>query len=93
MHWISPMRVAPETGVLLHFKFLADFHARAVEEAARGEYYDSASEYQRYAATLVRNPDATFGHDDSVRYEGTSQLARLGLMRDSTDWAAARAGG
>jgi glycosyl transferase family 2 len=93
MHWISPLRVAPETGVLLHFKFLADVHARAVEEAARGEYYDAAAEYRRYAATLARNPDATLRNEESVRYEGTSQLVRLGLMRDSAAWAAARAGG
>ena len=53
-HWVSPKIVAPVTGALLHFKFLADFHERAVHEAARGEHYDGAAEYRRYARTLDR---------------------------------------
>lgn len=93
VHGISPKRVAPETGVLLHFKFLQDFHAKAIEEAARGQYADGAAEYRRYAAALDRNPRTTFMYEDSVRFEETSQLVQLGLMQDTGAWAAARQGG
>jgi hypothetical protein len=90
-HGVSPKLVAPDTGVLLHFKFLHDFHARAVREAERGEHYNRASEYQRYAETLSRDPQMTFMCDASVRFEGTSQLVRLGLMQETDAWLAARA--
>lgn len=89
-HWIAPQRVAAETGVLLHFKFLQDFHQRAVQEAARGQYYEGAVEYRRYAEVLERAPDPLLVFAGSRRYEGTAQLVRLGLMTDSAEWAAAR---
>ena len=92
MHGVSPKKVAPETGVLLHFKFLQDFHAKAVDEAARGEYSEGAAEYRRYAAALDRNPRITFMYEGSARFEGTSQLVRLGLMQDTDAWAVARGG-
>jgi hypothetical protein len=85
-HWVSPKVVAPETGVLLHLKLLGDFHQRALEESARGAYYDGGSEYRRYAQTLDRNPDLTILDDDSVRYEEANQLVRLGLMQDTRAW-------
>jgi len=92
-HFVSRRTVAPEMGTVLHFKFLQDFHGKAVHEAARGEYYDGASEYRRYAEMLSASPDATLMYEGSLRFEGTGQLARLGLMRDTDAWAAARAGG
>jgi hypothetical protein len=90
-HWVSRKKVAPDTGVLLHFKFLQDFHERAVQEAARGEYYNGASEYRRYAQRLNRDPALTLANDASTRFEGTRQLVRLGLMQDTNAWATARA--
>jgi hypothetical protein len=90
MHWVTPKLVAPDTGALLHFKFLSDFHDRAVGEASRGEYYDGASEYQRYARILTERGDLAFSDKRSLRFEGTSQLVQLGLMRDAPGWAAAR---
>ena len=93
MHWLTPRIVARETGVLLHFKFLADFPDRAVREAARGEYYDGATEYRRYARRLAGNPELTFVCDASARFEGTSQLVQLGLMEDTTAWVDARGRG
>jgi glycosyltransferase involved in cell wall biosynthesis len=91
VHWISRQIVAPETGVLLHFKFLHDFHDRAVQEAARGEYYDGASEYRRYAEKLSKNPHMTLMYEGSTRFEGTTQMVRLGLMQETEAWANATA--
>jgi hypothetical protein len=85
-HWVSSKRVAAETGALLHVKFLQDFHQRAVAEAARGEYFRNAVEYRRYAARLDRDPDMSLAFDGSVRFENSGQLARLGLITDTTSW-------
>jgi hypothetical protein len=92
-HWITAKAVAPETGVLLHFKFLQDFHARAMQEAARGEYYDGAAEYRRYAKRLRQNRDFSLTHEASRRFEGTTQLVQLGLMRTSEAWTSWKATG
>ena len=92
-HWVSRKNVALETGLLLHFKFLHDFHARAIEEAARGEHYDGATEYRRYAQRLGENPDLALTYEGSTRFAGTTQLAGLGLMQDTEGWAGARTAG
>jgi len=89
-HWVTHKIIAPETGLLLHFKFLQDFHARATEEAARDEHYDGAAEYRRYAEKLSQNPDLTLMYEGSIRFEETSQLVQLGLMQDTEAWAAVR---
>jgi hypothetical protein len=70
--------VAPETGVLLHVKYLQDFHARAVQESARGEHWDGASEYRRYAQRLSEDPSLSLMYEGSTRFEGTAQLVRMG---------------
>lgn len=85
-HWISSKTVASDTGVLLHFKFLQDFHRRAVQEAARGEHWNNASEYRRYAALLEQQPDLTLISQASTRFESTAQLVELGLMQETDDW-------
>ncbi len=92
-HLLAPMRLAPEqpSGVLLHFKFLQDFHARAADAVARGAHYDGSREYRRYLAALQADAGFSLHGRDSRRFEGADQLVSLGLMRDSTAWAAARA--
>lgn len=89
-HSVTPKPTAPETGVLLHFKFLQDFHERAVKEAARGEYFDGASEYRKYCEKLKSDPDLSFIYEGSTRFESSEQLVRLGLMHDSDAWARER---
>jgi hypothetical protein len=91
-HFVSPKVVAPETGVLLHFKFLQDFHERAIREVARGEYFGGASEYRRYCEKLKADPDLGFMYEGSTKLESTEQLVKLGLMKDSDAWARERAG-
>jgi hypothetical protein len=90
-HFVSPKVAAPETGVLLHFKFLQDFHERAVREAARGEYFEGGSEYRRYCDRLKADPELSFMYEGSTKLESTEQLVKLGLMQDSEAWAQERA--
>jgi hypothetical protein len=89
-HFVSPKVVAPESGVLLHFKFLQDFHERAVQEMARGEYFGGASEYRRYCDKLKADPNLSFMYEGSTRLESTAQLVHLGLMKDTQAWAQQR---
>ncbi len=91
-HLVAPMAMAEDqpSGVLLHFKFLQDFHARAVDAVARGAHYDGSREYRRYLARLERDPGFSLAGPSSVAYLGPQQLVRLGLMRDTPAWQRVR---
>ncbi len=79
-HALTPIALAQMTGALLHFKFLDDFHDRAITEAARGEHYAGGQEYRIYAQLLARNPALSLRNQNSVRLESSRQLVELGLM-------------
>ncbi len=79
-HRITPVRLSAGSGCLLHFKFLGDFGPKARGEAKRGEYFDGAREYKRYAAVMAEDLALTLWNEQSVRFEGSAQLCRLGLM-------------
>jgi hypothetical protein len=82
--------LAPESGVLLHFKFLQDFHEKAVEEAARGEYGGGGTEYKRYSMKLKADPELSLMYEGSIRLKDCAQLMEMGLMYDSDAWERAR---
>jgi hypothetical protein len=91
-HRVAPMAMAPDqpTGVLLHFKFLQDFHARALDAVARDAHWDGSREYRRYLARLEADPGFALAGRRAVRYAGPAQLLELGIMHDTPDWRAAR---
>ena len=91
-HLLAPLRLAAEqpSGVLLHFKFLQDFHARATDAVAREAHYDGSREYRRYLDALQADPAFRLQSPRSLRYAGPDQLVGLGLMQDTPAWAAAR---
>ena len=93
-HQLAPMRLAPgqPSGVLLHYKFLQDFHERAVDAVQRGAHWNGSGEYRRYLAALAANPDFGLNGPLSLRYEGPAQLIALGLMQDSAAWLTQRQG-
>jgi hypothetical protein len=90
-HFVSDKPVASEQGALLHFKLLGDFHARALEELKRGQYYDGATEFRRYAKKLHEDPNMMFMSSCSTRFRDDEQLVRLNIMQDTRAWAEARA--
>jgi hypothetical protein len=85
-HATTPIKLSEVTGVLLHFKFLADFFERVKTEVARKEHWDGASEYARYHARLNDNPSLAFYYSGSVAYQGSEQLMQLGLLREDHEW-------
>jgi hypothetical protein len=91
-HRVAPMAMAPDqpTGVLLHFKFLQDFHARAVDAVVRGAHYDGSREYRRYLDRIEADPAFSLAGSRARALEGPEQLVGLGLMRDTEGWRRAR---
>lgn len=70
-------------GALLHTKFTAGFVGRARQEAARGEHFDGAREYRRYARG---GGDIVLWTPQSARYRDWRQLDALGLI-SAGGWA------
>ena len=79
-HLTTPCVISDVSAVLLHFKYVGDSIERAAKESSwtKHNYYSDQDRRQR--DTLA---DGNFSYvtDDMVRYEGSSQLAELGLLR------------
>lgn len=84
-HQIYPVRLAAETGLLLHFKYLPDFADAVHREVERAQHSMGARRYRRYLDELTRIGDVTFHHAGSVSYRDSLQLVELGLMRSSPE--------
>ena len=82
-HAMTPVPIAPITGVLLHYKFLFDFHERAKRVAGRGEHFAGGREYKEYARVLDREGSLCLKTDQSFRFTGSAQLGEMGLMSRS----------
>jgi hypothetical protein len=74
------LRTRPEavSGALFHFKYVNLLQGKAKEELVRGEHYDASFEYKAYAEA---DDLILFDANVSLRYEGTSQLSRLGFIQ------------
>lgn len=84
---INPHKMYPReynfgriNGCLLHFKFLADFHARVMDAVERGQYWQQSKEYRRYLELLEAEPDITMLFSGSERYSGPEGLVKADLM-------------
>lgn len=85
--------VAPDWGVLLHFKYLDDFRSKVNEAIARKQHTDNAGHYLDYNTQMDLLMDHGLYYGGSVRFEGTGSLLRCGLLRESAALRRWRAGG
>ena len=67
------------TGALLHTKFLPGIQEKSAEEKLRAEHFTHPDNYGDYYDGLIAGPDLWF--PGAARYEGTGQLAALGLIQ------------
>jgi hypothetical protein len=79
-HVLDGVRLSELSAALLHFKFFSDFAPHVSEEARRGEHWESAGEYAVYERVVRERPGLRLMYEGSVRYEGSRQLADLGLI-------------
>ena len=88
-HTMYPIALAPETGVLLHFKFIADFIDRARIETERRQYWQGAKRYAEFSRRLDTAAPIDFRCEVTERFDSTAQLVELGLMRTTVELDAA----
>lgn len=66
LHYATGGKVAERPLAFAHFKYNAQFHAKAQAEVARGQHFNSAEEYRKYLALLSEGRDTLFDPDVSV---------------------------
>jgi hypothetical protein len=85
-HSLTAVNIAPIMAALLHFKFLSDFHQRVEVEVARGEHFAAAREYRAYWEMLRDGGEVKLLSRESLKFENSAQLVRLGLMKTSNPY-------
>jgi len=74
--------IAGEEICLLHFKFLSSLVRYAQVEAEREVHAMQGEQYKAYHNGLEQNPGLNlYDQKQSVRFEGTAQLRRLGILQ------------
>ena len=83
-HTLFPVPMAEESGVLMHFKFMADFIDRAKIESERKQYWQGAKRYTEFSRRFAADAAVDFRCELTERFRSTGQLVELGLMRTSS---------
>jgi glycosyl transferase family 2/galactosyltransferase len=66
LHYAADLKVAKRELLLGHFKYNADFAAKARIEVARRQHFNGAEEYRKYLAILAEGRDVIFDAGVSV---------------------------
>ncbi|XSG84597.1 MAG: glycosyltransferase family 2 protein [Methylohalobius sp. ZOD2] len=75
IHGAAGMNVAARPAWFAHFKYHAGFKQKVETEIRRGQHFDNAKEYRRYAEILAES-QGCFGDEKlSVRYRDSSSIA------------------
>lgn len=67
-------------GVLLHFKFFADYQKVITDAVADGQYFDGSAAYAKMTDALAGTGALQLVSASSVKFEGSGQLLRLGFI-------------
>jgi len=79
---IPPAAMSSCRGALLHFKYFSTFPADIAQEVERKQHWNKAADYVTYQKGLDAMDTRSFFHPDhSVKFEGSEQLIRLGIMQ------------
>ena len=79
-HQLTPAKVSQMRGALLHFKFIGPFVKKIRAEAERGIHFSGGKRYKLLAEFFDRSAGTSLLGPDSVRYENSDQLIKLGVI-------------
>jgi hypothetical protein len=85
-HRLNPIRLAPVTGAVLHFKYFQDFSGRVQDAVKKHNHYDGSAEYKRYGELMAKDPDLSMAYSGSVPYRGSVDLVKLALIKNDPEW-------
>lgn len=70
----------PLYGVLMHFKFFADYRTKFEQAVLDKQYFDDAREYKRIIDVLDHDGGINFATDHTRKFVGANQLMKLGFF-------------
>lgn len=77
----QPVKLASISGVLLHFKFFSDFHARVLAAVKQGQHSDGSAEYRIYLKHMDKV--GSLMYEGSQLYQSSDDVLKAGLMQTS----------
>jgi hypothetical protein len=77
LHDAAGLRVSAQPAWFAHFKYHAGFAEKVKTEVLRGQHFEGAEEYRRYAA-MLRDGRGRFGKEGlSVKHEGSASFVQF----------------
>lgn len=77
LHYVGNVRLARREMIFAHFKYNAEFAAKARAEVARRQHFNDAEEYRRYLAVLQEGRAVIHDPDVSVRWTECRAVRRI----------------
>lgn len=92
LHYVTGAVVAPRDLGFAHFKYHAEFHAKAVAEAMRGQHFNNAEEYRSYLILQAEGRETFYDPAVSVRLSACAAVRALCDLPQDATVAALRSG-
>lgn len=73
IHYAANIKVAQEAACFAHFKYHSGFKQKVLNEIKRGQHFNGAEEYRRYASMLAEGKGG-FGGNHSQKYINSSSF-------------------
>lgn len=77
LHYVGDVRLSGRDLIFAHFKYHAEFAAKAKLEVARRQHFNDAEEYRKYLAILSEGRDVIFDPALSVRWRDSPVVQRI----------------
>ncbi len=79
LHYLANARVSGKPAWFAHFKYHSDFKDKVPREVRRGQHFNNAEEYRRYAVMLAEGKGGFGKQRVSTRYAGSSSFSGIQL--------------
>lgn len=80
-HFVDYATVADISGVLYHYKFLADFRAKVDAAVRSGNYANGSWEYRHYQRALDLDPNMSLRTPNAQRLRSVDELVEQGFLQ------------
>ena len=77
LHYVADLKVAEMEMIFAHFKYNAQFRAKAEAEVARGQHFNDAEEYRKYLALVSEGREVVYDPKVSVHWRDCAEVKRL----------------
>lgn len=77
LHYVADLKVAEMEMIFAHFKYNAQFRAKAEAEVARGQHFNDAEEYRKYLALVSEGREVVYDPKVSVHWRDCAEVKRI----------------